>query len=633
MYLDRSTRVEATGREHGVFRSGILHVLRDFDEQEANRTVAVQPGEEVIHARGWIVEAGDTVRWLRPADVRVDTSREDGRGEVVMAFPGLREGQTFGWAVVVRSKEPLVVRLFPIDADVPVAFGTFTLQTDGKIGYTIQGLNVPRDDFAIETGEPKNGNDSWIQCVYRDLPPDRVEPLAQPWRQRRAHLLVNYKGSFREKLGMWTTVRSWNEIALSLEDALAEAVAPEDEVRRQAERLVEGLRGDVARSDALFRFVRDDIATLKISESVEFQSSEEILESRAGDSIDKAALLVALMRAVDIDARLGFARNRYEGKLFHADPGLWQFTDGVVLVGDPTDSSITFYVPGVDGCPARMVPPQLRGVEVVHFGEDLEERRQELFRRADAEYGGVERRLFKDYLKRVRAADWTRIIEIGGDPRALVGSERETRVLDPETGVAAVSLTAEGITKPGTWARQGSTAGEVARRYSDRRGRDPEAVREATLAITDDDAVVACRWVEDVRLPKRAGNAWILTSDLVFGTPFLDFWKGGDRGPVYVPMSSNRVRRTEIAIPSGWRLAQTPAPVDIVNPLFHYRCEIGVEAGHVVVERSFRFRAGERGSRSLPVLDTDARRVLDNEMRDLVLVPETEDTSTASGGR
>jgi hypothetical protein len=98
-------------------------------------------------------------------------------------------------------------------------------------------------------------------------------------------------------------------------------------------------------------------------------------------------------------------------------------------------------------------------------------------------------------------------------------------------------------------------------------------------------------------------------------------------------MSSETVRRTEIPLPPGWHLADRPAPIDVINPLFHYQCEIEVEDGRLVVERSFRYRAGERGRRSLPVLDTDAQRILENETRDLVLVPAAADASTAAGER
>lgn len=633
VYLDHSARVEVSGSEYGISRSGVLHALRDFDEDEATRTVAVQPGEEVVHARGWVVEGNDQVRWLSSSDVRIDISSVDGRGEVVLAFPSPHEGQTYGWSVVVRAEEPMGARLFPIDADVPVAYGTFTLQTNGRIGYTVQAFNVRRDDFAIQTGEPRNGNDSRIQCVYRDLRPDRVDPLGLPWRQRRAHLLLNFKGYFSDNLGMWITIRSWNRIALLLEEELAEAVEASGAVEDRAEQLVEGLESDRARCDALYRFVRDEIATLDLGESFEFRSSEEVLEARTGDGIDKAALLVALMRSVGVDARLGFARHRYAGGLFHEDPGFWQFTDGVVVVGDPRVSA-TFYVPGVEGCPARMVPPHLRGVDVVLFGEDLEKRSEELYRRAYAEDGGVERRLVQNWLRRIRAADWTQIVSIGGDPRAVVGVLRETRIVDPEIATATVSLTSEGITTPGAWARGGIPPEELARRYSEQRGRDPETVREASVEISTDDAVVACRWVEDTALPPRTGNAWILNADVVFGTPFLDSWKGGDRGAVYIPMSWERVRRTVVPLPPGWGLAEEPPSVDIINPLFHYRAETSVEDGRLVVERSFRFRAGERGERSLPVLDRDAEQVLDHETRDLVLVPEAaDDTAAASGDR
>ena len=625
VYLDRSTFLQAESNRYLLGQNHVMYATGAVHEDVATRTVDLWAGERVRSAGGWVVSADGSLRRLDDDDVRTDAS-ENGNGEVVFAFPTLREGDTFALSITFESERPLLPgRLFLIDAEAPVLKGRFILQTDGEIGYSVQAFNVRRDDFTVKTGNEKHGNASRVLCSFGDLAADRDDPLGPPWRQRRAHILVNYKGTYLDDYDMWLTTRSWNRIGLGLQEVLADAVEPDKPVRKRAEAIVDGIDGPVARADALFRFVRDEIATLGLGESLAFRRAKDVLEARAGDTFDKAGLLVAMLRAVDVPANLGFARDRYDGPLSHRDPGFWQFTDGVVAVSNGYGDG--WYTPGVDGCPPRVLPPHLRGVEVVFFGEDLEERSNELYRRSLAQFGGTERRMFVDYLERIRAADWTTVVETAGDPLEVVGSLRERRVLDFERRVEDVTVIARGIIDQGTWARQGTSGDEIARRHASWRGLDDTDIRDATVSIDDDEEMVECRWTGTVEAPVLAPDVWVLPAALVTGRPLFEFWKGGDRGPVYVRNAYEWALRTEIRLPAGWTVAEPVAPVDVMNPLFHYVRTVEVEADLLVVERSLRFRAGKLGEASLPMLDGDVQKIMAVETQNLVVAP----VSTASG--
>lgn len=617
--LESSTFVDAQSASYAIVHNRALHALEGGDEHMATQSISLGSNEQLVRAGGWIVRADGSLVRLGDRDVRIDRVSKDGPAEVVFAFPQMQVGDTAGWSVVAKSDVPFYVRWFMLDAEFPVASGRFTLKLDGTVGYSVQAFNVRKGSFEASTVERKNGNPSRIVCTYGGLEPDREDVMGLPWRQRRACVLVNYKGYYIEDVGMWYAIRSWNEIAYTYGQTLKKITSPEKALKRQAESIVAGSTDAAARADALHRFVRDEIVTLDTSESSFFTPAKKILEARAGDGYDKAVLLVALLRSIGIGADLGFARDRYSGGLLHNDPGFWQFTDAVVRSRDSGHGEPDWYVPGTEGCPPRTLPPHLRGVEIVFFQEDTEKEADAIFRRLLGKHGDNPVPLFRDYLERLRAQSWSEIVRSSGNSAEIAGIVDEVRVVDVEARTETVTLTAQGIVPEGNWARTGTPAEDCAKRYCENRGLRIGSVHDSHVAVTDDGQVATFGWTADFEAPLLAPDTWVLPAELVFGDPLFAFWKGADRGPIFVPVANRRVLRTEIVLPAGWELATAMTPVSIVNPLLVYECKAQVRDGRLVVERTVDFKAGALGVESLTMLDRDFRQILDMEMSALVV--------------
>ena len=80
-------------------------------------------------------------------------------------------------------------------------------------------------------------------------------------------------------------------------------------ITEKAQKLIQGQQPIAEKARSIFYFVRDEIKynPYMISENIEDHRAGKILETREGFCVQKAVLLAALARAVDIPARLRLA--------------------------------------------------------------------------------------------------------------------------------------------------------------------------------------------------------------------------------------------------------------------------------------------------------------------------------------
>jgi hypothetical protein len=102
---------------------------------------------------------------------------------------------------------------------------------------------------------------------------------------------------------VFSTVRWWSDVASALRAAV-EAVSGADEaLRARAAELTEGLPTVAQQVEALQAFVAEDLATVRLPRVAPFRMpapAGEVLERGYGTPLEKAALLVALLGALDI---------------------------------------------------------------------------------------------------------------------------------------------------------------------------------------------------------------------------------------------------------------------------------------------------------------------------------------------
>jgi hypothetical protein len=182
-----------------------------------------------------------------------------------------------------------------------------------------------------------------------------------------------------------------------LEEIYSKARRKDGGVEKKA-REIAGTGTARQKAEALYRFVRDEVATEDLPGIflVEGSSVEQTLAQNSGDPAEKALLLQSLLRAAKIDARLVWAADRRHGQIDPqvANP-LWFDTilvaaevDGQRIYLDPADRSLAFghlrY--GYEGTPALLPDPKKpEGVVLPMAAHDQNARRAVVDLDLDAE--------------------------------------------------------------------------------------------------------------------------------------------------------------------------------------------------------------------------------------------------------
>jgi len=102
---------------------------------------------------------------------------------------------------------------------------------------------------------------------------------------------------------VFSTARWWSEIASTLRGAVEAASGADEALRARAAELTEGVPTVAQQVEALQAFVAEDLATVRLPRVAPFRlpaPAGEVLERGYGTPLEKAALLVALLGALDI---------------------------------------------------------------------------------------------------------------------------------------------------------------------------------------------------------------------------------------------------------------------------------------------------------------------------------------------
>jgi hypothetical protein len=166
---------------------------------------------------------------------------------------------------------------------------------------------LPRWELVNLTGEPTRDEDSdgtvHLSWSWRGLKP---APADQPPAPRE--LTMPYL--------VYSNHPEWGDLATWYERHTAPRVRSSQQVEELSQRLTEGVTDRMERIDRIYRFVTMDIeyVGLEFGEH-RFRpfSADWVLNHRIGDCKDKATLLVALYRAIDIPARLVMVRTAERG--------------------------------------------------------------------------------------------------------------------------------------------------------------------------------------------------------------------------------------------------------------------------------------------------------------------------------
>lgn len=157
-----------------------------------------------------------------------------------------------------------------------------------------------------------------------NMAPVPDEPFRPPFVDLSARVQFVPRVIYIGGQGTTPLSRSWKNLADVFKKYIYEDfVKGSKRTRARAKELVAGLSTDEERAAAVYRFVRDEIATdPSTSISVGDTTSDRVLEEGEGTPTEKALVLQTMLAAVDIDSSLGWTNLRADGDIHLEFPGI-----------------------------------------------------------------------------------------------------------------------------------------------------------------------------------------------------------------------------------------------------------------------------------------------------------------------
>jgi len=277
-------------------------------------------------------------------------------------FPGVVPGSTveYSWEQEIGNLFFLPDR-FDLQEAIPVRIKVLTVQAPADFL-----LRAPVRGASPEYEREERDGLVTQRWTVRDVAPLKREPLLPPIEDLVPNVTIVPRRI------VWSGVATidaanWSGIGRFYWDLARDRMVPSPEVAEAARALVQGIASPDDRLRALFEFVQGKINYVSISLGVggwQPHTNGDVYRFRYGDCKDKATLLIAMLRAVDLEALPVLIRTRDAGRIDPDNPGV-VFNHAIVAVPrpdgylflDPTDTVTPFGdLPGDDqGVPVVVV--------------------------------------------------------------------------------------------------------------------------------------------------------------------------------------------------------------------------------------------------------------------------------------
>ncbi len=268
---------------------------------------------------------------------------------LLLSMPAPVDGAILEYRVRIREKEPSMKSNFWTGSYMqdtePILLSRLTVDVPDGLKLKWGVLNRP--DLTPEKTSEKG------RTVYRweirDSPPLPQEVSMPPIKDLVSQVRV-------------TSVGSWDELSSWLWNGLRDNINPQGEVAGRARELVRDKKGEEARLRALYNYVSGSIRDVDLDFSVagcRFSAAGDVLKRRYGNSADKAALLLAMLKALKIKAYAAFLGTLDFGKICESVPSPDQFNRVIVAV--PRRDGFLWMDPSSPDCSFGDLPPADQG--------------------------------------------------------------------------------------------------------------------------------------------------------------------------------------------------------------------------------------------------------------------------------
>jgi len=604
----RQLVLEAGLGSYREYLNDVWWVRRGEAESITNYVRDFAPGEKLKQARAFLIRPGrfDRQAALQAAIALLENQRiriQEGDGKdrlanLVIGFETARPGDLLGISIQLEVEETLEWRPWLVAEHEPVARAELRIKSDPYLAYTVAGHRFREGGVQKEVIDENDGNIRDLRVWVDAVDPILDEPYSPPPHIQSPGFLVAWRAHRIDMGGgkwTWWYNRTWNQVASSMAEVESGFLEKRKRAAEQAEAIARDLQVSEAAA-ALYLFVRDELLSLEnryFSRSEDPPKVDKILEARAGSIIEKAYLLLAMLRSRGVQADLVWAHHPDRGGFFEQYP-LWeQVQDPLIRVAD--GGQTRWYDLGCRECSPGTVRPRFIGARAVSYRIDSAELNEKLVDEVIEEAYTRHVMPFNLYLRSVEQQNWYEVFEIPGDRNRVVGWMEERIHFEEPTGTSAVALLqlrSAGLSPLREEVVSSGDPGTAARDWA--RGRFAIAQEESVLAASAagaDTLDVALR-LECPPIDAPLGDTWILPAEVVYGEPTIGPWPAHRVTPFEVGHSNERRWEFRIPLPSGWEGAEVPADRVLGFKLMRYQVTFRIIDGEFVVHRTLVEKVG-----------------------------------------
>ncbi|HYU32668.1 MAG TPA: DUF3857 domain-containing protein, partial [Thermoanaerobaculia bacterium] len=283
------------------------------------------------------------------------------RSVTSVAFPGVEVGAILDYQYELRFDSMYYLEPWYFSDELPVLYS----EVNFKIPVVVQAKVWSSDPFKVglHSESRKTSIGTEVRVWAENLPSVPDEPYGLPFSDLATQMLL-LPTAYNDGFQVVRLMESWESVCKLFDEVYQKAQRKDGDTVKKAREIAGRANGARQRAEAIYRFVRDEIAT-EDQEGVglaEGSSVGKTLDDKRGDYAEKALLLQRMLDAAQVSSRLVWAADRWRGQI---DPQLanpaWfdrvlvlAEIDGQRVFLDPSDRSLGFgqIEYGYEGTPA-----------------------------------------------------------------------------------------------------------------------------------------------------------------------------------------------------------------------------------------------------------------------------------------
>jgi hypothetical protein len=382
---EQSIRVEDNGRVTTLER-GAIKILKNEGKDEASTAVVyLKDTGKVKDFRAWLIRpSGDVKKYGKDQILDVSAAQNDVydevRAKVVSAESDAEPGAIFGYEWTTEDRSVFTQFDWVFQEQLPTQLSRFTITLPE--GWRAEGVMFNRPKIAPQV------NGSSYTWELRDLPYITWEPSAPAFTNIAPRLAVSYFPAGGAKSEVGPSFDSWSAVSKWLTSLSEGQAALDDALAGKARQLTANSKTEMEKIQAIGRFAQS-INYISIQTGIgrgggyRPHSAIEVFAKAYGDCKDKANLMRAMLRAINITSYLVCIYSGDPTYVREDWPSPQQFnhciiavkvsdeTQAATIVKHPTIGRLLIFDPTDDTTPVGDLPDHEQGsFALIIAGED-----------------------------------------------------------------------------------------------------------------------------------------------------------------------------------------------------------------------------------------------------------------------